>query len=495
MDGDPPRGDDGGDGAGEAARHRRHLARGFNWLGAAAIVAKATDVAAILVVLLYLTQHQVGIGSLVVSFGMMIEAFDGLGTGDAIVQAREIGRRQLDGLFWYIMAIALAMAGLTLLAAPLVQGFYHAPGMAALFVAVAAKQPLVGAAVIPMALLNRELRYERIAVVNVAATFGAALTRLVVAVAGGGAWSLVAGSLAAGAFTLAGSLVARPFLPSLRFLASPQSGSIRPLVRFGLRSAGAHVADQVFKNIDFLLVGWFYGATPLALYRVVFDIAMEPAMAVGTLVNRTALPIFARVAAVPGELRAALLWSLRRLATLVVPFMTGVGFLALPLLSLLHDSQGHSYAAGAPALRVLAVAAVLRVAAQLFPPLLLATGRPGTAAWFSTATLCMLATGILAVGSAVPAPAGLVGIAGIWLALYLPLIAWGVRDLAGRWGIRAGELASPFRRPALAGAGVAAAGWALALLGPDAAVARIAGVLAAAALAYAWLFRGAGATP
>ncbi len=485
MDEDPPRGDD----AGEAAGHRRDLARGFNWLGGAAIVAKATDVAAIVVVLLYLTQHQVGIGSLVVSFGMMIEAFDGLGTGDAIVQAREIGRRQLDGLFWYIMAIALAMSGLALLAAPLVQGFYHAPGMAVLFIAVAVKQPLVGAAVIPMALLNRELRYERIAVVNVAATFGAALTRLVVAVAGGGAWSLVAGSLAAGAFTLAGSLVARPFLPS------PRSGPIRPLERFGLRSAGSHVADQVFKNIDFLLVGWFYGATPLALYRVVFDIAMEPAMAVGTLVNRTALPIFARVAAVPGELRAALLWSLRRLATLVVPFMTGVAFLALPLLSLLHDSQGHSYAAGAPALRVLALAAVLRVVAQLFPPLLLATGRPGTAAWFSTATLSMLATGILAVGSFVPAPAGLVAIAGIWLALYLPLIAWSVRHLARHWGIRAGELARPFRRPALAGAVVAAAGWALAPLGAQEPVARIAGVLAAAGLAYAWLFRGTGATP
>ena len=81
-------------------------------------------------------------------------------------------------------------------------------------------------------------------------------------------------------------------------------------MRFGLRSSGAHIFEQIFKNIDSLLVGWFYGPTPLALYSVVFGLAMEPAMAVGALVNRTALPVFARVAAAPAQLKAALLLSL-----------------------------------------------------------------------------------------------------------------------------------------------------------------------------------------
>jgi len=43
-------------------------------------------------------------------------------------------------------------------------------GMATYFVAAAIKQPLVGAAVIPLAIMNRDLQYERIAVVNVCAT-------------------------------------------------------------------------------------------------------------------------------------------------------------------------------------------------------------------------------------------------------------------------------------------------------------------------------------
>ena len=467
-----------------AAQHRRHLARGFNWLGGATLIAKVTDFSTIVVVLLYLTQQQVGIGSLVMSFGMMIEAFDGLGTGDALLQAAEGGRQQLDSLFWYIIGVAVIVSTLTLAAAPLVQILYHQPGMAAYFIAIAVKQPLVGAAMIPLALLNRELCFERIAIINVAATFGAALVRLVIALLGGGTWALVGGFLASGVFILAGSLWARPFIPGLRFSFS----AIQPLVRFGLRSSGAHIFEQIFKNIDSLLVGWFYGPTPLALYSVVFGLAMEPAMAVGALVNRTALPVFARVAAAPAQLKAALLWSLQRLTTLVAPFMAALVLLALPLTSLLHDSQGHSYAAGALPLQILAAAAMLRVTTQLLTPVLLASGKPGTAAGLSGVTLTMLTVAILVTGLTCHTSLGLIAVAAAWFAVYPPLLGWGANYLRRQWDISLRELLRPFLAPGLGIVAMVVATEALRLLpwGERPAV-RIASVVAATGLAYAGL--------
>jgi len=61
--------------------HQQHLHRGFNWLGGAMIIAKITDFGTILVVLRFLTKEQVGAASLVVAFGAVIEAFDGLRPG------------------------------------------------------------------------------------------------------------------------------------------------------------------------------------------------------------------------------------------------------------------------------------------------------------------------------------------------------------------------------------------------------------------------------
>jgi O-antigen/teichoic acid export membrane protein len=431
------------------ARHRRNLGRGFNWLGGATIIAKITDFSTIIVVLLYLTKQQMGIGSLVISFGMVVEAFDGLGTSDALVQAESVSRKQLDSLFWFIMGAAVLVAGLTLAAAPLVQMTYGSAGMAVYFIAVAAKQPLVGAAVIPLALLNRELRYERIAIINVTSTFGAALARLGIALAGGGAWAVVGGYTASGVFILAGALLARPFCPAFSF----HWQSILPLVRFGLRSPSANVFEQIFKNIDYLLVGWFYGAAQLAVYRVAFDVAMEPAMAVGTLVNRTALPVFARVAAVRAHLAEALLWSLQRLTTLVAPFMVALMLVAAPLTSLLHDSQGNSYAAAALPLQILAAAAILRVTSQLLTPVLMGSGHPGTAAKLSAATLALLGSGILAAGLSFHAHNGIIAVSAVWFIVYPLLLCWGVRYLRRNWGIMLVELVRPFITP---GIGIAA---------------------------------------
>src|SRR3984893_14600678 len=151
--------------------HQLHLRRGFNWLGSAMIVAQVTDFGTILIVLRLLSHEQVGAASLVVALGTVIEALDGLGTSTALVQAPSLSRVQLDSLFWFIVGAALVVAGLILLAAPWIASLYGIAAVAAYFLAVAIKQPLVAAAVIPLAIMNRELQYERIAIVNVGATF------------------------------------------------------------------------------------------------------------------------------------------------------------------------------------------------------------------------------------------------------------------------------------------------------------------------------------
>ena len=425
--------------------HHQHLRRGFNWLGGATVMAKAIDFGTILLVLLFLTKNQMGVASLVLSVGMVVEAFEGFGTGEALVQARRVSRRQWDSVYWLATGAALMIACLTMILAPLLAEIYGVSGMAVYFIAVAAKQPLVGAALVPVAMMNRALQYERMAMVNVGATLAAALTRLVLAVAGTGTWALVIGFSAHGLYTLIGALLTSPFRPRMRF----DYRSIAGLLRFGLRASAANIFQQMFRNADFLLIGWFYGPTQLAIYRVAFDIAMEPAVAVGNLVNRTAMPVFARVSAIKAQLAQSLIWSLRRLLVLAGPLMAALILIADPLTQWLHDSQGRSYAGAGLPLKLLAAASVLRVVAQLLYPLLMATGHPGTALRLSAVTLLSLSAGVMTVGFSVSAHAGIVVVSAIWLAIYPPILAWGARDLWLRWDIHGTALASAFILPAV----------------------------------------------
>ena len=423
--------------------HHKHLRRGFNWLGGAMVIAKVTDLGTILIVLLFLTKQQVGLASLVVAIGMVIEALDGLGTSAALVQAPSLSRLQLDSLFWCIAGAALLVAGMTLLAAPWIAALFGSAAMAPYFLAVAIKQPLVGAAVIPLATLSRDLQYERIAMVNVGATLATALTRVGLAVLGAGAWALVAAYAASGLYQLTGALIAKPYRPRMRF----QMAAAAPLLRFGVRAAASNLFDQLLNNVDYLLVGGFYGTAPLAVYRVAYDVAMQPAIAVGTLINRATLPVFARVAAVREHLAQTLTWSLRRAALMVAPLAVAVILAAGPITALIHDGRGHSYAAARVPLMLLAAAALPRILSQLLYPLLLGSGRPHVAARLSAATLVLLSAGLVVVGLSVPARNGLVSMSIVWLVLVTLLLAWGTLYLRRHWEIGVGRLARALRTP------------------------------------------------
>ncbi len=424
----------------------KQLKRGFNWLGGATVAARIVDMLTTLAMLLLLTRKQVGIASLVLSIGMVVEAFNGLGTGQALIQARSVSRAQLDTVFWYALTAATATSGLTLLAAPWIGTAYGMTGITGYFVAIAAKQPLVGAAVVPLAMMNRDLQYRRVALVNVCATIAAAFTRLALGVAGAGAWALVAGYASSGLFILVGATVARPFRPRLRFRPSSVSG----LLRFGLGAAVADASEQTFKNVDYLLVGWFYGANALAIYRVAFDVAMEPAMAIGTLVNRTALPVLARVSAAHGDLTQVLAWSLRKVATLVAPLAVATMLGAHSLTALLHDRHGNSYAAAAAPLQLLAAAALLRVLCQPLFTVMLGSGRSGMAARLSAVTLLLLAGGIAVAGATLPVATGLLATSAIWLGIYPLLLLWGLLFLHRHEAIDIRALGRVFSAPAVA---------------------------------------------
>ena len=426
--------------------HQQHLRRGFNWLGGATIIAKITDFATILLVLRFLTKEQVGAGALVVALGAVIEALDGLGTSTALVQAPSLSRLQLDSLFWFILLSACVVAGVVLLAAPWIASLYGIAGVAAYFLAIAIKQPLVGAAVIPLAMLQRELQYERIALVNVGSTFAAALTRLGLAMAGAGTWAIVIAFAASGLFTLVGAMLASPIRPQLR-MSLP---AISPLLRFGLRATMSGLCEQMINNVHHVLVGWFYGAAALAEFRVSFDLAMEPANAAGTLISRTALPVFAKVAAVREHLAQSLAWSLRRLLAVVAPLAAAIVLAADPIMSMIHDEQHRSYASASLPLKLLAVAALLRVVSQLAYPVMFASGRPHLSARFSGLTLLLLSAGMLLVGRTVPAPNGLVAMSSVWLVVTPLLLLWQAHYLYRHLGVRVQDLIQASGAPIVA---------------------------------------------
>jgi O-antigen/teichoic acid export membrane protein len=368
------------------------------------------------VVLWFLSRPEMGVATLAWSVAVILEAFNGLGIGTAVLQAKSIDEEQFDSVFWYSTGVATLVFVAITLAAPSLAVVYEEPELQWMIIVSALKLPLVGAALVPLQRLNRDLKFRHIGGVQTGATLFSAVIKIALAAADFGAWALVVAHTAHGLSTLALAAWAEPWRPRLRFV----FGRIAGLAHFGLLAAASSIVYHFYRNADYLVVGTFLGKEALGLYRVAFDVAMTPAIVLLQVVNRASFPVFARLGPDRTALAAAFWWSQRNLALLVLPVVI---FLAATGDALLETLGGADWAPAGPLVAPLALAAWIRCHAQVFPQVFHAVGRPLFALYDSMLAMVVLGGGFVVAGAVFGNSVGVVGVCWAWLLGYPIILA------------------------------------------------------------------------
>jgi O-antigen/teichoic acid export membrane protein len=99
------------------------------------------------------------------------------------------------------------------LAAPWLASIWDNATLTPLIRASAIKLLFVGVALVPLSMLNRAMKFERIALANTLATFGSGLSTVVLAWSGFGAWAFVLGQLVYGLVIAVAAFALSPFRP------------------------------------------------------------------------------------------------------------------------------------------------------------------------------------------------------------------------------------------------------------------------------------------
>lgn len=393
------------------------ISHGFLWLGTASAAVRVLDLLTSVVVLWLLSSEQMGLASLSWTVAIVVEAFNGLGVGVALVQADRVDDEELDSLYWFTLGFGALFTGAIVLASPVIAGAFGAPGLAPMVSVAALRLLFMAAALVPLQMLQRRLEFRQIAAVQTLAAGLAALAKVGLAAAGFGAWALVIGHTSEALFTLLTVYALSPFWPKLRFSVA----KVARFVRFGLKAAASTVVYQSYRNLDFVIVGRAFGVSALGVYRVAFDAAMVPMMAILEVVNRTAFPIYSRIGvSEPERLKRVFLWMIRVQALLAGPLAVLLYFFGVDLLATI---AGNNWLAAGPIIQVLCWAGMLRVLTQSVPQLFHAAGRPELAVYDSLLTLpCFLACGwglVWWLGAAWGANA----VALAWIATYLIMLS------------------------------------------------------------------------
>jgi O-antigen/teichoic acid export membrane protein len=399
------------------------LKRGLIWLGTAAAVGRFIDVGATIAVLFFLTKEEVGTATIAWAIGMALEAVSRLGLGVAILQADEVSRDQLGTVFWTMTLNTLALGGAALALGPLVGPFLKEPELGLLLIPSAIKMLFLVWAEVPIQLLNRRLQFASIAGISTGATALGAIARVVLAATGFGAWALLVAQTLYAFFLWIGANLVEPFFPRFRLRLREIGG----FLHFGKWLAGERLTVEAFQNMDYLILGALTGPGVVGIYRVAYDIAMMPAIAIANVVNRTALPVMSRLRG--AELTDLFVTTSSKLAVLMGAVAVVIIASAVDITGIFQSGE---YAAAAVPTQVLAGAAALRVLFQIFPDMFNAAGISALTFRFGVISLIVLAVCLSLALWAVGVENGALALSVGWLGVYPLLIPLAVGASASK---------------------------------------------------------------
>ncbi|GBC82168.1 Teichuronic acid biosynthesis protein TuaB [bacterium HR10] len=303
-----------------------------------------------------------------------LSLFSEWGIGPALIQRRELKRAHLSAAFWGSLTAGLALGFLLVLSAPLVAAIYADATLRPLTVALALNFPLVALATVPINLLQRELHLERLALVELLSLVVGGAVAVSLALRGGGAWSLVAQTLATSGAT---AVVAWALAPiRLRDAREAPTRAVREalrdLFRFGRPLVGVNVLTYITRNADNALIGRFLGAQALGYYALAYRLLLFPLQNISWALGRVLFPALSRISD-PDHLRATYRRVVEGIALLAFPMMIGMAIVAPELIRLLYGSQWER--AVFPA-RLFCVLGALQAIGTTIGPLCLSQGRP-----------------------------------------------------------------------------------------------------------------------
>jgi O-antigen/teichoic acid export membrane protein len=352
------------------------VARGVAWAAAAqAVIAVADLVSMMLVMAVWVPVAHWGVAALAFPFYTMLDTAADLGVTSSLIQRDDHTPERVSTVFWLNMMISTGLFVALLGLGPLYGWLVGVPTAGWLLVAYGGKLIFQNVYSIPFAMLRRELRFNDIAVARVLAHLAESVARIVFASAGYTIWCFTLAALTR-AFVFGVIMQLRhPFLPKFVF----QPREVVQYVKFGARSAASQVLYQLYTNLDYPIVGYYFGAWANGIYAGAYFLVLEPVKTIANVVIDVAFPTFARLRNDRPALVVQFLKFTRLNLIAVLPFVALIALILPEFLRVFYVGDKWLASDVEPivnAAYILCLVGVLRALGFIGPPLLDGIGHP-----------------------------------------------------------------------------------------------------------------------
>ena len=361
--------------------------RGATWAYASYVAGRALVLITTVVLARLLSPQEFGLVALALVFTALLETVKDLGVTQALIVDRGDGEARASTAFVFTLAAGALLWGLTAGLGPVAADFFDEPELPSLLALLGANFVLRALGATHYALAQKRLDFKARAAAETADVLVRGTTGIGLALAGFGAYSLVAGYLA-GTVALTAVLWRRvAFRPARREIRREHLSS---LVRFGGTLTAVDVTAAVNSQVDNIFVGRVLGTAALGLYSIAFRLPELLIRNVALVAGQVLFPAFATLDR--EALGRGFVTALRLTAVVALPLAVGLAVLAEPFVRALFGDQ---WLGAIDAMRVLAafgLATALNVPAGSAYK---ATGRAGALLVLSVPRGLLLVGGLL----------------------------------------------------------------------------------------------------
>ena len=188
------------------------------------------------------------------------------------IQRSTITNEQVSTLFWLNMLVGLILGVVSCALAPILVMFYREPALFWVTAAFAMGLIFNAAGVQHSALLQRDMRFGTLSMVEIIAQTASTILGIVMALSGYGYWALVGMTVMNPAVFTACMWLTTAWIPG-----KPHRGvGVGSMVRFGGTTTLYGLVTYISYNLDKVLLGRFWGAEALGIYGRAFQLITIP---------------------------------------------------------------------------------------------------------------------------------------------------------------------------------------------------------------------------
>jgi len=288
-----------------------------------------------------------GLVGMVTAFTGVLTLFRDFGLSSAAIQRTSITEEQISTLFWINILVGALLAVLAVALAPVIAAFYHEPRLFMVTTVLAVGFLFNAAGVQHGALLQRQMRFTTLAVINTVGVIVGTVIAIGGAKAGYGYWALVAMTLSLPLTNTIGCWLTAGWVPGM----PRRRSGIRSMMRFGGTVTLNGLIAYVASNFEKVLLGRYWGVDALGLYGRAYQLINIPTDNLNSTAGELAFSALSRLQNDPARLKSYFLKGYSLILALTIPITVACALFADDMIRVF---LGPKWSAAAAIFRLLA---------------------------------------------------------------------------------------------------------------------------------------------